>query len=331
MKKLLLIILSCLYLTGCNDDSENPVAFRIVRSDVTLPAVGGEGTIEVSPFENISATVDQDWCTVSVSGHIITVTVPANEGVMNRTALVTISSGAEKLYVPVTQYSTIFSVSAEKLIILRTGGARQVTVTTNLEKNVSIDDDWLTYVMEGNVITFTAAPNAEAGARQAVVTVTVGKHTAQIEVVQISYEDLLGDWNLSFTDDEGTAATAAVTLTADVDGSSYLMSGLPAGLVAKVLYNNGNLVIESGQYLGMYSVYYLYLCLWDGGSLTWDSSVQYEAAPGFSNGWSYSFADNGTWTGTVQGALVAAFEDETPSGSGYAGYLLDIDHWVMTK
>jgi hypothetical protein len=332
MKKLLIIIISCLYLAGCSDDSDNPAEFEIVRSDVNISATGGEGTIEVSPYGNIQAASDQEWCTVSVSDYVVTISLTANEDILNRTALVTISSGAEKLFVPVTQASAILSLENNKLIVPRAGGTQQVQVTTNLDIHISVEDEWLSYVREDQVITFTAEPNTDLGARQTVVTITGGKFTAQIEVIQISYEDLLGDWNLSFVDDEGNPAAAVITLTEDVEGSSYLMSGLPAGLSVKVLYNNGNLIIESGQYVGMYySTYYLYLCLWDGNTLTWNTSVQYEAPASFGDGWSYSFADNGTWTGTVQGILIAAFSGQTPSSAGYAGYLLIMDHWVLTK
>ncbi|MGV8092479.1 MAG: BACON domain-containing protein [Mangrovibacterium sp.] len=331
MKKLLIIIISCLYLVGCNDDSDNPAEFGIVRSDVNIPATGGEGTIEVLPYGNIQATSDQEWCTVSVSGYVVTVNVSANEDILNRTALVTISSGAEKLFVPVTQPSAILSLENNKLIVPRAGGTQQVKVTTNLDIHISVEDEWLTYVREDQVITFTAEPNTEPGARQTVVTITGGKFTAQIEVIQISYADLLGDWNLSFVDDEGNPDATIITLTEDVEGSSYIMSGLPAGLSIKVLYNNGNLIIESGQYVGRYSTYYLYLCLWDGSTLTWNTSVQYEAPASFGDEWSYPFADNGTWTGTVQGILIAAFSGQTPSSASYAGYLLIMDQWVLTK
>ncbi len=321
----------CIYLTGCSDDSDSPAEFRVIRSDVKIPVSGGEGTIEVSPSGNISATSDQEWCTVSISDHMVTVNVSANEDVLNRTALITISSGAERLFVPVTQAGAIFSLEGKKLLMPRAGGTQQVKVTTNLDMNISVEDEWLTCVREGQAIFFTAAPNAEVNARQTVVTITAGKFTTQIEVVQISYADLPGNWNLSYVDAEGNPATALVTLAEDEEGSSFWMTGLPNGLSIKVLYDQGNLIIEGGQYVGRFSAYYLYLCLWNGSMLTVSSDVQYAAPAGFNGGWSYVFSDNGTWTATVEGFLIGAFSEASPSGSNYAGYLLIMDHLVLTK
>lgn len=331
MKKLFILILFGLYLAGCDDDNNEPLEFSIVSSDVNIPAGGGEGTIKVSAFNGFSAVSDEEWCTVAVSADVVTVSVPSNGELVNRTAMITIISGDKELKVPVTQAGVVFSVETDKLIVPRIGGSGQLKVTTNLNFNVSVEEEWVTYSVDDGVLTFTAEPNAETGARHTFAAINSGNFNAQVEIIQISYGDLLGDWNLSYLDDEGNPSTAIISLTEDVEGSSYTMAGLPAGLTLKLLYDNGKLIIENGQFLGMYSVYFLYLCAWNGSTLTWSSSVQYEAAVSLDSGWSYSFADNGTWTETVNGFLIAAFSADPPSSAGYAGYLLAMDQWVLTK
>lgn len=331
MKKLFILILFGIYLAGCDDDNNEPLEFSIVSSDVNIPAGGGEGTIKVSAFNDFSAVSDEEWCTVAVSANVVTVSVPSNGELVNRTTMITINSGDKTLKVPVTQAGSVFSVGAKKLVISRSGGTGQVAVTTNLDFNVSVEDEWVTYSVDDGVLTFTAQPNTETGARHTFATINSGNFNAQVEIIQISYSDLLGDWNLAYLDDEGNPAAAMISLNEDVAGASFTMTGLPADLTIRLLYNNGNLTIENGQFLGMYSGYFLYLCAWNGSTLTWDSSVQYEAAVSLGNGWSYSFADNGTWTETVNGFLIAAFSADPPASAGYVGYLLAMDQWVLTR
>ncbi len=335
MKKLfyILILISCLFIHACDDDPESAVELSVIKSDVNMPALGGEGTIEVSTNNSVSATSSEEWCTVSVSGSIVTVTVPSNEDILSRTALVTISSSGQTVSVPVTQASAIFSVDTQNLLIPKAGGNAQLIVTANLSFEVSVEDDWLEYSVNDSMVTFTAAANTDALPRQATVTITCGKYSAQVFLNQISYSDLLGNWTLYYND--GTSATSrTITLSEDVTDASFIMGNLPGGYSATVLFDEGNLILESGQSLGMYySTYYVYLCMWNGSTLTWDTSVQYEAPVNLSDGsFSYTFADNGSWTSyTVTGFLFYAFTSEPPSSSSAAGWLYKLNNLVMEK
>jgi hypothetical protein len=153
--------------------------------------------------------------------------------------MITIISGDKELKVPVTQAGVVFSVETDKLIVPRIGGSGQLKVTTNLDFNVSVEDEWVTYSVEDGVLTFTAK-RIRKRARHTFATISSGNFDAQVEIVQISYGDLLGDWNLSYLDDEGNPSTAIVSLTEDVEGSSYTMAGLPAGLTLKLLLTMGS-------------------------------------------------------------------------------------------
>jgi len=336
MKKLfyIFILIFAVIVSGCDDDTEETTGLSIVKSDVYMPAAGGEGTIEVSAPGSISATSGADWCTLSVSGSNITVTVPANEDVMGRTALVTISSLDQNVSVPVTQTGSIFSVGADKLIFPRDGGSQQVTVTANLPFDIVIQDDWLSYSVEDDLVTFTAEANTGDIPRATTFTITSGKYDALVTATQISYSDLLGNYTLAYNN--GTTTTSrTVTLSEDVAGSSFILSNLPSGFSAKVLYEDGKLIMENAQYLGMYSIYYIFLCMWDTstGSYSIDPGVQYEATLSFTESVPvYTFSDNGTWPGnTVSAFMFAAFTSETPSYSNYVGYLNDFINVSLIK
>ena len=66
---------------------------QIVSSNVTFESAGGTGTIKVNAISEITATSNKDWCTVSVNGDIINVSVIENNDMSGRTAAVTITDG----------------------------------------------------------------------------------------------------------------------------------------------------------------------------------------------------------------------------------------------
>ena len=195
MKRLfpIFFILICLFFAGCDDDSNDIADLSIVSSDVNMSAVGGEGTIEVSSSDQISATSNEDWCSVDVSKNMVHVTVAVNEDVMGRTALVQISGLGQIVSVPVTQGSAVFSVESKSLLMPKSGGERQMIVTSNLPIDIAIDDSWLTSSVSDSLVVFTAEANSEDIPRGTMVTITSGKRSVQIAIGQVAYTDLLGD------------------------------------------------------------------------------------------------------------------------------------------
>ena len=97
MKKITSIfaLLLCVFVFSCsNDDDKETSSLQIVSSNVTFESAGGTGTIKVNAISEITATSNKDWCTVSVNGDIINVSVIENNDMSGRTAAVTITSFA---------------------------------------------------------------------------------------------------------------------------------------------------------------------------------------------------------------------------------------------
>ena len=92
MKKITSIfaLLLCVFVFSCsNDDDKETSSLQIVSSNVTFESAGGTGTIKVNAISEITATSNKDWCTVSVNGDIINVSVIENNDMSGRTAAVT--------------------------------------------------------------------------------------------------------------------------------------------------------------------------------------------------------------------------------------------------
>lgn len=106
MKKITSIfaLLLCVFVFSCsNDDDKETSSLQIVSSNVTFESAGGTGTIKVNAISEITATSNKDWCTVSVNGDIINVSVIENNDMSGRTAAVTITDGEASTLVPVSQ------------------------------------------------------------------------------------------------------------------------------------------------------------------------------------------------------------------------------------
>ena len=74
-----LLILGCaLGLVSCRKENEQVVEWKTelqaVKSNLVFAPGGGTETLEVN-LSSVTATADKDWCSVSVSGNVISVTV----------------------------------------------------------------------------------------------------------------------------------------------------------------------------------------------------------------------------------------------------------------
>jgi hypothetical protein len=314
--------------TSCGDDDhlkeDGP---KIDRSEVSFDAVGGRGTIAVSDGGALTATADKDWCSVSVSGSTVTVTVAANPDMTGRTALVSIEAGGSTLAVPVTQAGVILAVDAGELVYTLAGGTKEVIVTkNNMPYTVEIPGDagWAGYTVSGDTIRFTLAEAAMPRATGA--SIKAGNVTKNVVLSQQrGYADLLGDWTL-----QHSAGSFDVTLVQKVENSSYTMNGFViSGAVQSSIelrYNasNGRLVIPNLQYLGDYGIY-VYMLLRGANYYAIEDAAQYEGTLDMTQSeLTYRFADNGTWTvQAVTGLyLVGTYSDPTVSvATAFASYM----------
>jgi len=161
---ILIAVFSVFLLQNCSDDdfrafSETQV--QIDKSDVTFTSEGGKGEIVVLSSEGaITATADETWCEVTVSGHKISVTVGENISLNARTALVTIRSNDKVNYVPVYQEPLRIILEANTASFLGEAGSKTVTYQCSEQiTKAESDKSWLKVSVSGENIVVTVTEN----------------------------------------------------------------------------------------------------------------------------------------------------------------------------
>ena len=167
MKKITSIfaLLLCVFVFSCsNDDDKETSSLQIVSSNVTFESAGGTGTIKVNAISEITATSNKDWCTVSVNGDIINVSVIENNDMSGRTAAVTITDGEASTLVPVSQGGCVILYNKSELghAFTYAGGSATVSFSTTASYSIEVPAEaqsWLSYTLdeENRTITFNVA------------------------------------------------------------------------------------------------------------------------------------------------------------------------------
>lgn len=164
MKKFanILMLLLCVCIVSCDDDSDTAaLGIGVTGRDVDITASGGTLTVTLS-MEGDQVVSDQSWCAASISGKLVTLTVEANKGLEGRTALVTVTKGAENISFPITQPGNKIPLAeTEKVAFDAHGGTREISVesTLALEAFVPADAPWLTAQVNGDKLILTAQNN----------------------------------------------------------------------------------------------------------------------------------------------------------------------------
>lgn len=250
-----------------------PPSFDFSNPDVVIPYQGSEDeTLKLEFTTNVdwSAELDKtyDWVTITPkSGKAgeasITVIATPNEGA-ERAAVITVTAGVSVLVFDVVQegYPAV-TVEPTEINFTAAGGSQDVTVNANVEYVINMpQNDWLTYEINGNVYTLTAAANEAFAGRSLTITLTNdvdGIYEAitvsQVGRVQVLWEKSLADYSeialgnpihLAYKDGLIALSTGAAVHVLNAQDGSYMMPvQLPEGFVVSSLTNDdaGNVVL----------------------------------------------------------------------------------------
>ena len=158
-------------IASCSDDSNNEAELKITERNMDITAVGGTMTVTLS-IEGEKASSDQSWCSPSVSGKTVTLTLQPNVSLEGRTALVTVTKGMEKVAFPVTQPGNMVpTAGASSVQFDAHGGSKEIVVRNALPFNAVLKEGvtWLTARVEGNMLILTAQKNYTINALQTTV------------------------------------------------------------------------------------------------------------------------------------------------------------------
>lgn len=187
MKKIygILCVLFCFFWAGCEEDSVvEGTGFDIVERNANFTAAGGDLTVTLS-VEGDKVQSDQDWCTASISGKVVTVSLEANPGLEGRTAKVTVSRGTENISFPVTQGGNIAPTAEVEIVSFdANGGTKEIQVEHISPFTAVSGAAWLTARVDGSTLILTTQSNYTIDNLETTVKLISGSLESELVVTQ---------------------------------------------------------------------------------------------------------------------------------------------------
>jgi hypothetical protein len=167
MKKILGILMSIAMVAGfyaCSSDDykEHVSTLKVIESDLTFSNKAGSGYVEVESPTAITAKSSDDWCTATVNGTRVDVTVTSYPDIEARNAQIVIYNATDSVKLPVYQSGAIFYIVADDSYMIPQDGDKTVEITAKATKEYEIslsDDSWVHYTVSDKTITFTFDAN----------------------------------------------------------------------------------------------------------------------------------------------------------------------------
>ena len=181
MKKIALMMLVAVAAIACEKAPEIVPEVNVTTTELTVPVEGNEDfVVEFTTNVDWTAKVkeDIDWCSISpakgTAGNAkINVVIDASTETVERTVTIVVTAGDQVKEIVITQAALPFFTIEDALAIATEGGNVDFTVSTNVDFNVTVEDnDWLTVAKGEGKVTFTATENTANDARTAVATFT---------------------------------------------------------------------------------------------------------------------------------------------------------------
>lgn len=353
MKRLniLWMLVGCMFLTtSCSDDDDSMVeaSLQVIKSDVTFGAVSSTGTIEVQSSSAITATCSEDWCSLTVSGNVVTVTVPTYTGLTGRSAVVEITNASGgKARVPVSQSGGVWYVKGDKVYGL-TDEESSITIPVKSDYEYTVETPaWIDGEKVQDGYQLTLAENTTGNARKGTAIFKSERGTKEITFVQFGENDIAGTYEATYYNygesGEWVKNTAEIELVQDErDKTMFYANGLSVvqGLKLPMQFDikNYEMDIFCAKYLGAVTISgssaYLYTIMAsEAGYVHSGLSLYYPALAEldvdeekpmpffpFKDEKGFSFeGETGTINTKIQAVYVYAFASKSPSFSGDNG------------
>lgn len=311
----------CLVLLGnaCGNDTvglETEKSVTILKSDLLFEPLGRTGFVEVQAQGVVTAELQSDWCSASVEGNMVSVTVEDNGSFEGRTALLTISADGAQVQLPVQQRGmALGSLPKNNDHIGNAGGRLSYYIRHDLPFNLTTEDEWIHATMDGDSLHVDIDRNADVRLRRGVLEYECAGYTGQLDIVQYDLDTILGDWYLGGS--MGGAPTG-FRFWLKRDGTQYYMtiyrleewvnSRIPVGFDedrCELTLYNASLIQDDGN-----SVYAFYFYGPNGVATSPDATMKarfyYNPYATSTTGSHYAtLEDGGTWgDGSLSGFLI---------------------------
>lgn len=305
-----LMTLPLIFLVACESgegDYETMKTINVVSTDLTFQPSGGTGTVVVEAQGSVTAVSSRPWCTATVNGGTITVTVSEYDGLDNRYADILITSGKETTRVTAHQYGLYFLLpeAEDSYHVEDLNGSVEIPLThNNYEPETEADVDWLSASYADGKVIIKAADNTTGLLRSG--NITIG--TKKIAIEQWSFDNVFaGEYYWVGT----TTATGSKVDTMKVNFKDYdpesgtFTMDFPDEKVAFVTQFNEkdfSFKVSGGLYCGETihkdATAYIYTIVYGSGYVSWSSSyyVSFTLAIDKATGkYQAPMVDVGTW------------------------------------
>lgn len=316
---------------GCEKDTGVIISdsrIKVTDANVIFETTGGEGYIKVEAPESVKAESNQDWCVVSVSDKTIQLTVSPNTGIGGRSAVITIRSASESITVTAVQTSAVMWLKdfEESISFVSQGATAKSAVISSFPVTVKSHSDWITYHFENDSLYLTASAG---GPRKGNIVFSSQGREISYNLLQISYEGFLGEWEMKFLNPSNSnTETATVVLSQKTANESFTLGNLVISgtYIAQIdlMFNPStyNVTLAAGQYLATIGSNYVYLALRSStGSYGYAANIQLAGIFNLADDGTatYTFVDNGTWSSVAGGFGFYIFSGQPPSASTVTG------------
>lgn len=250
---ILFLAAGVLGFASCSDDTDNPydnpVTISVVKSNVTFEARGGQGSISFTSTSTPTVTTTKSWCVAQVSGDSVIVTVPQNNTISDRSAMVTIHNGTDSVNVPVTQFGAFVQVGDGSGIGVTTDEAftQKYSIDSNVDIELESTPDWVTASIDDDSLSVNVQPNNTGNLRVGYLNFKANDFSYSLKIVQADFDkDIAGSYRLFYKlQADGNYSRTNVTLSSTslkMQSFNIPISYEPA---------SGKLSIQSGQYVGI--------------------------------------------------------------------------------
>lgn len=160
-------------------------ALQTSTGTVSFEAEGGSTFVSVSTLETVVAKANKDWVDVSVSGKQVNLSVPANESIETRYALIDITAGGKSRSIQVIQFGVNTKlVWEDEYEFPFEGGSLSLLYQTNATIRLSVDGDWISASTADGVLDITVAKNPLKEEREGSIVWKAGEEQRTIAIKQ---------------------------------------------------------------------------------------------------------------------------------------------------
>ena len=311
-------------LAACSEkmewDVDGESLIHVTKSDVLFEAAAGNGTVVFEAAGEVTAETDRDWCSATVDGNTVNVSVTENGSLEGRSSQLVLRCGTDSVHVTVQQIGLRFQLSAGGEIV--TGSDDEHSLTYDMSSNVPLtfepDGDWFSVASDGEHLTVNFKENTSGHARIGILRYSSDTFSDSLKVTQYDFDkDIAGPCILTFYETaEGEGGLMGLNAVL-----SRTALSIPAyGWTIPVTFDSekARFTMNNGSAMGTYQGYNIYNTVLGGGYYTWSTSVcvlfplGYDAEAGITF---FDMQDAGTWTYPIECMMFYAFNGAAASAS----------------